>query len=342
MMKVLVVDGSKEQRQEIVEALARLDRVCVQGAVADARTALRVLAHDAPDIMVTSTHLADGAGLDLIEAARRAPHAPAIVVVGGDVSSREEWRRHLKAGAARFVDHDRGMVELREVVTALASDLHSDSDDQLRLLGRLTAGVVHDLNNYLALIGGTVTLLQRNPGDPVLIAQLRRGLSLATRLTGSLQSYARGETPPFEAIDLGALVRSTIDLARSSISETIDVIDEVEPDLAPVRGIRAELEQLVLNIVLNAADAMPSGGELRVRVAGTEATTVLEIADTGDGITVPGAPDDVLTRSTKGSRRGGLGLGIVRRVAARHGATLRFAHALPSGTVVTVVFSSHH
>src|SRR5688500_8293221 len=111
MMKVLVVDGSKEQRQEIVEALTQVDQICVQGAVADARSALRVLDSDASDIMVASTQLADGAGLDLIEAARRAPHAPAIVVVGGEVSSREEWRRHLKAGAARYVDHDNGMVE---------------------------------------------------------------------------------------------------------------------------------------------------------------------------------------------------------------------------------------
>src|SRR6185436_10685650 len=133
------------------------------------------------------------------------------------------------------------------------------------------------LNNYLALIGGTTTLLQRNPGDPGLVQQLRRGLSHATRLTASLLSYARGETPPFEAIDLGALVRATLDIARSSISEMIDIVDDVEPDLAPVRGIRAELEQLVLNIVLNAADAMPNGGELRIRVAGTEATTLLQI-----------------------------------------------------------------
>src|SRR5204862_1042345 len=138
---------------------------------------------------------------------------------------------------------------------------------------------VHDLNNYLALIDGTIHLLARTPADKSLIDQLRRGIGLATRLTGTLLVYARGEVPTFASIDLGGLVRATLDLARSSIADTIDVIDEVDADLAPVRGVKSELEQLVLNLVLNAADAMPTGGELRVRVRATGGSVAIEVGD---------------------------------------------------------------
>ncbi len=281
MMKILVVDGSKQQRHEIVEALARLEDIAVQGAVPDVRSALPVLAGDTPD----------------------------VVVVGG--------------------------AELRDAVTGLVDD--ATGDERLALLGRMTGGAIHDLNNYLALIDGTVHLLAKTAADKSLIDQLRRGVALATRLTGTLLVYARGEVPTFASIDLGALVRSTLDLARSSVSDMVDVIDDVDADLAPVRGVKSELEQLVLNLVINAADAMPGGGELRVRVRGLSGSVVLEVADSGDGITMPGLTGaDLASRP----RRLGLGLGIVRRVAARHRATLRFAHGVPSGTVVTVVFSS--
>jgi signal transduction histidine kinase len=281
MMKILVVDGSKQQRHDIVEALARLEDIAVQGAVPDVRSALPVLAGDTPD----------------------------VVVVGG--------------------------AELRDAVTGLVDD--AAGDERLALLGRMTGGAIHDLNNYLALIDGTVHLLAKTPADTSLLDQLRRGVALATRLTGTLLIYARGEVPTFASIDLGALVRSTLDLARSSVSDMIDVIDDVDADLAPVRGVKSELEQLVINLVLNAADAMPSGGELRVRVRGQSGSIVLEVADSGDGITMPGLTGPEIANRP---RRLGLGLGIVRRVAARHRATLRFTHGIPSGTVVTVVFSS--
>jgi signal transduction histidine kinase len=284
MMKILVVDGSKQQRSDIVDALAQLEDIAVQGAVPDVRSALPVLAGDTPD----------------------------VVVVGG--------------------------AELRDAVTGLVDD--ATTDERLALLGRMTGGVVHDLNNYLALIDGTVHLLARTPADKSLLDQLKRGIGLATRLTGTLLVYARGEVPTFAPIELGPLVRATLDIARSSISDLIDVIDDVDSDLAPVRGVKSELEQLLLNLVLNAADAMPNGGELRVRLRGTAGGVALEVSDTGDGITMPGLiGPDPSERSR--SRRLGLGLGIVRRVAARHRATLRFAHGLPTGTVVTVVFSSH-
>src|SRR5512138_416800 len=116
-MRILVVDGKLAERREIVEALSELDGISVQGAVPDLTTAVRVLGEAAPDIVVAGTELTDGDGIQLIEQVRRHDTRTSIVVVGPS-PSREHWRRHLDAGADRFVEPDPGLGELRQVVAA--------------------------------------------------------------------------------------------------------------------------------------------------------------------------------------------------------------------------------
>jgi signal transduction histidine kinase len=340
MMKVLVVDGSRSDRKQIVEALETVSLVAVQGAVADLESARRALASNTPDIVVTAVRLPDGDGIDLIAAARDVSSAPSIVVVGNK-TTREEWRRHLEAGADRFVDRERGLDELRDVVGALVAGRTADSDDPMRVVGRLAAGVAHDLNNYLAIIGATTDVLQRVPNDPKLWHQLRVATDKAMRLTATLVAHVRGDQPTFEMIDFGKLVRSTVELVWSSIDGRIDVAIDIGDRLPIVRGVPAELEQLVLNLVLNAADAMPDGGDLRIAVAPLgRSGVVLEVSDTGPGFDVDTLDQrGVLSPSSKPDRRGGLGLGIVRRIVDRHDARLR-ARREATRTVVSVILVS--
>lgn len=298
-MKVLVVEGDKLGRQAIVEALLRVERVAVQAAVPDLASAIRALVDHPPDVVVTGVELADGSGLQVIAAARDRERAPSIVVVGRD-ASREEWRRHLEAGADRFVELDREHHELREVIGALA---HREELDPLRLLGRLAAGTTHDFNNYLTVIGATLALHERT-ADARLLAEARLAVDSATRLTATLMAYAQGRSPEPELVSLAAVVRTALAVARSSLPPHLEIELALGDQL--VRGVASELEQLVLNLVLDAADAMPAGGHLLVRVAGA---VTLEVSHDG----APG--------------RRTLGLAIVRAVAARHRAILRSAGA---------------
>ncbi len=124
-------------------------------------------------------------------------------------------------------------------------------------------------------------------------------------------------------------------LARVLPSD-IAVRAEIAALVSPVRGAAAELEQLVLNLVLNAADAMLGGGELTVRVQPTGTAAVyLEVSDTGRGLPPePRAADGGPMSSPRG-QRAGLGLGIVRRVIERHGGSIRFAPRVDrTGTIV--------
>jgi signal transduction histidine kinase len=218
-----------------------------------------------------------------------------------------------------------------------ADDPDAAIDDQLRLLGRIAAGVAHDLSNYLGAASALLALIETAPEDPELVARAAAAIDQARRLTGSLVGYVRGDAAHLDRVDLAAVVERTLSLVAPLLPQGIAVRTDIAPELRPVRGAQAELEQLVLNLVLNAADAMPGGGELAIRIlpSGVEAI-YLEVTDTGGGI-----PADALitrrgrTTSRKSGQRTGLGLGIVRRVVDRHGGSIRFAPRIDrTGTIV--------
>jgi signal transduction histidine kinase len=218
-------------------------------------------------------------------------------------------------------------------------------DDQLRVLGRVTAGVAHDLSNYLAVIEIALAALDRRDHEPAVaraVQHAHEATEQAVALTRCLIEYARGGHPPSASVDLGARVRHVLDVFRSVLPVGVEVVFRSDAD-ARVTGVAAELEQLVLNLVLNACDAMRAGGTLDVRVRANSLAVSLEVADTGGGLSpvigdVQG--DSSLSPSTKASRCGGagLGLGIVRRVAESHGASLHISPRPDGGTSCLVIF----
>ena len=351
LFRSLIAEKSNTARQAIVEALTRLDAIAVQGAVADLQSAVRALCRHPPDLVITGIELADASGLDLIEATHQLAPSSHVVVVGAP--SRDVWRRQAAAGRVRFVPAEPELRELCSVVASLArrsadtaaggpvaddaAAADPASDDELRLLGRITAGVAHDLNNYLGATSALLALLETAPADPELVARARSSVDQAQRLASSLVSYIRGASPSFESVDLAAIVDRTLALVAPLISRDVEVRTDIASRLPAVWGAPSELEQLVLNLVLNAADAMPNGGELTVRLhPGTAAVVCLEVSDTGAGM-----PAEALvtsggrTASSKPGRRVGLGLGIVRRVVERHGGSIRFAPRLDrAGSIV--------
>jgi signal transduction histidine kinase len=323
-MKVLVVEESKQERRRMVDALADLNEIVVTGAVPDVETALRVLGEHRFDILVSG--LAEPEGGRLIDRARALERGPSVVVVANPQGPAD--RPSLAAKADVYVEKDadlRGMSEgVRDLVQRLG--------DPLRLIGRMAGGVAHDLNNYLCVLDVTMTLLRQHPDDQTLWVQSRAALERSMRLTMSLLEYMKGSRR-VENLDLGALVRQVLQLFGRTLAQDVNVIVEIEGEL-PVRGVASELEQLVLNLVINASDAMPEGGELRVRGQATADRVTLEVSDQGPALDVVVHPLTGLAPSRKPGRGAVLGLGIVRSVAERHGATIQIVTQRTGARVV--------
>jgi signal transduction histidine kinase len=343
-MKVLIVDGAKDERARLVDAFYHSQEIVIIGAVARLHTALHALGEDPPDVVVTDNNLGDDHAAHLIVAARRCIVPPAIVVFSSD-DTVEERRRCLEAGADRFVAKAAGVAALERAVTDAhgARQLSRPTNaDRFSLIGRISAGVAHDLNNYLGVVDVSLALMKKRLAGQAIdqdLASVRNALAHAIRLTANMTRYARGATPMFGNVTLQPIVQGVLDLFRRTLPN--EVVVTTQFDEVPVfEGNELEVEQLVLNLLLNAADASPSGGLIAIRTSTPASSTVrFEIEDRGPGIGDIIVPDNAVSKSSK--RNGaGLGLGIVRTIARRHGATLRLHAAVPTGTRVTVDFDA--
>lgn len=198
---------------------------------------------------------------------------------------------------------------LRWVVTFTDITERRKVEDQLHhaqkmeAVGRLAGGVAHDFNNLLTSIGGFATLTRENvPGDSPLQEDLReieRGVERGRALTRQLLTFSRQERIQPETHDLRTIVRELERMLGRLVREDIELRVEAADQPAPVLADRGQLEQVVTNLVVNAADAMSDGGRIRIAVAPVQVQeafpgarsevepgqyALLTVADTGTGI----------------------------------------------------------
>jgi PAS domain S-box-containing protein len=210
-------------------------------------------------------------------------------------------------------------------------------------IGRLAGGVAHDMNNVLTAILtlAELQLADAPDGTPLqadmdTIAQAcLRGQSTVR----GLLDFARADTPRTELVDLNELIRSEIALLGRTTLQKARLITELDAALPLVRGDRAALSQVLMNLCLNAVDAMPMGGSLSLRTRrGDDARVVVEVSDTGSGI-----PEEIIEKvldpffTTKPLGKGtGLGLSIVFGTVKSHGGSMDIRSAPDKGTTITI------
>ncbi|HEY0085964.1 MAG TPA: ATP-binding protein, partial [Allosphingosinicella sp.] len=234
-------------------------------------------------------------------------------------------------------------------------DERARAEEQLRqaqkmqALGQLTGGIAHDFNNLLTVIQGSADILRR-PGlaeeKRVRFAEaIVETASRAAALTSQLLAFARRQPLKPEVIDLNAKIRGMTNLLDRTLGERVRVVTELSDTLCAIEADPAQLESALLNVAVNARDAMADGGTLTIRTGNADRredgrTAVwVSVADSGTGI-----DPDLLERvfepffTTKSVGRGtGLGLSQVYGFAAQSGGEVKMTSALGEGTVVTII-----
>ncbi len=230
-------------------------------------------------------------------------------------------------------------VDVSELVRAEGALRQSQ---KLESLGQLAGGIAHDFNNVLASVLGVASMLRRSAGlgetDRESLEIIETAAQRGAEISGRLLAFARGGERPFAPLDLRAVLREVKALASPSMGEgvTVRLEDGLEPVM--VRGDAGQLSQAVLNLVLNARDAMPSGGSVTLAAGVEQGMGVLRVADTGmgmDGATAARVFEPFFTTKPAGSGTG-LGAAIVWRIVEAHGGTIEVETSPGAGTMFTV------
>ena len=325
------------------------DREHLQAAMALARSAggevheqFRIQAGDTPVRWLSAHAFVE---LDPASAPRR------TTGVLYDITDRKEVEQALEARVAERTAALREEISLREETqTALVRS------QKLQAVGELAGGMAHDFNNLLTVISGNHELLETRLTDAKAIELLKRAQTasdMAVRLTNRLLTFARRRRLEPVVLDLNEQVLNMSELLKRTLDEPIKLRTILAPDLWVTRADPSEIENAVLNLAINARDAMPGGGRLVIQTENTfiDAATArtetgqkagqfvrLSVTDTGMGM-----PPDVLARAfepfftTKDIGRGtGLGLSTIYGFVQQSGGFAQIYSEVGEGTTVNI------
>ncbi|HXR98495.1 MAG TPA: ATP-binding protein [Terriglobales bacterium] len=239
------------------------------------------------------------------------------------------------------------IVLLSDVTSEVEMEAALSQADRLRSVGLLAAGVAHEVNTPLAVISSYTQMLakQTPEGDPraPVLDTITRQTFRASEIISNLLNFSRTGSAAFRKVEINAIVRDTLSLVEHPLrSAAVHVISALHPNPVEVYGDAGKLQQVFLNLILNARDAMPHGGTLRFSTGCDGDHAWVEVADTGDGIAdehLPRLFDPFFTTKAGPRRAGshletnataaslstgtGLGLAVTYGIIQEHRGTIR-------------------
>jgi PAS domain S-box-containing protein len=289
----------------------------------------------------------------------------ALEADAGAYEQSNNWRHRRKNGEIITVDvftheiaiegHNARLAVVLDVTQRNIAEEQLRQAQKMEAIGQLTGGIAHDFNNLLAIIQGNIELVhERVKGDPKLAEMIDYALRASERgssLTKRLLAYSRQQPLAPKPVDLAVLIAGMTDLLRRALGETIEVKTHMAAGLWPTRADPNELEHAMLNLAVNARDAMPNGGTLSIEAENTHldaayaehnlevkpgAYVMVAITDTGAGMN-----KDVIDRAfepfftTKPIGQGsGLGLSMVYGFVKQSGGHIKVYSEPGHGTTV--------
>jgi PAS domain S-box-containing protein len=226
---------------------------------------------------------------------------------------------------------------------------HLAESQKLDALGQLTGGVAHDFNNLLMIVSGNINTLKRGVGDNIRLQRAVTAIEAAVKrgasLTSQLLTFARRQNVNPQSVDVAERMEAIREVLDTGVGSGVELAFEIASDVWPIAVDVSEFETALVNLIINARDAMPAGGTITIRALNSAATedtgdhVAISVEDTGSGI----APD-VLGKvfdpffTTKPVGKGtGLGLSQVHGFAHQAGGTVKVESELGKGTTVTIL-----
>lgn len=288
---------------------------------------------------------------------------------GGHVSQflrgrgdRQSTFLQVTLNAAECEDGAHLIAVLNDVTELKTLEAQFVQSQKMQAIGQLAGGVAHDFNNLLTAISGhcDLLLLRHDPGDQNYgdLVQINQNANRAASLVGQLLAFSRKQNLQPQQLDLREAISDMTYLLNRLVGERVHLSVDHDPDLAPIKADKRQLEQVMMNLVVNARDAMPDGGEIRVTTenfgleepmrrdravvpAGTY--VAVHVSDEGTGI----APDKIGSIfepfvTTKRVGEGtGLGLSTVYGIIKQSGAFVFVESEVGRGSKFTLLFPSH-
>jgi two-component system, NtrC family, sensor kinase len=241
------------------------------------------------------------------------------------------------------------LIIMDDITERVELESQLSQSDKLSSIGLLAAGVAHEVNTPLAVISSYAQLLSKQlQGDEhksALLDKITRQTFRASEIVNNLLNFSRTSATEFTEVDVNRVIQDTLSLLDHQLkTNRIKIQNDLAQQLPPIQGNSGRLQQVFLNLFLNAKDAMPSGGTLKIATYNGDGVSVM-VSDTGSGIaqehiqriydpffTTKVAPQD-------GQRRGtGLGLSVTYGIIQEHAGKIRVESAPETGTTFYLEF----
>ncbi len=270
----------------------------------------------------------------------------------------------LQITLRRVVENGRaGLVAVLNDATELKTlEAQFVQSQKMQAIGQLAGGVAHDFNNLLTAISGhcDLLLLRHDKGDPEYsdLVQIHQNANRAASLVGQLLAFSRKQTLQPEIVDLRDTLSDLTHLLNRLVGEKVTLSVQHDPALRPILADKRQLEQVIMNLVVNARDAMPGGGTIRIETEGRTLTEEMlrdrAVVPKGDYVMVRvrddgvGIPAESLTKifepfyTTKRTGEGtGLGLSTAYGIIKQTGGFIFVDSVIEAGTTFTLLFPAH-